>query len=341
DAPRTIVDLQPFRHVQSTAIRTADGRAGVATLVDLNPTIGAWYVLTLTGDRAPARSYHLENPRPRAQTVVIDSRSTAGVGIAERDGRRACEPCGVDSLDAAAASAAPFAPACGGRLYVRNHASGRHTELESAVDVVREHVPGGERLLELGHDLLGDQYLDRGRIGDTAARDPLRSGPLPALVDPDAAARALSSDRLGITLVGAANGLRPGAWYAVTGHPGVYVSLVQPGTIAGPILHDGAASVSALDSVEASAIAYLVAFDLDRFELGYAGGTEHPSVGWSAHMPSAMRDAAEPGPDGIASIAPLVATGIVSPWDAPRTVATFAGGFKRQHGAFLYGDLAT
>ncbi len=47
-----------------------------------------------------------------------------------------------------------------------------------------------------------------------------------------------------------------------------------------------------------------------------------------------------PGPDGIGTIAPLVANGMVSPSEAARTVATFTGGFKRIHGAFRYGDLA-
>ena len=38
--------------------------------------------------------------------------------------------------------------------------------------------------------------------------------------------------------------------------------------------------------------------------------------------------------------APLVATGLISPEDAPATVAAFTGGFKREHGAFRYGELA-
>jgi len=47
-----------------------------------------------------------------------------------------------------------------------------------------------------------------------------------------------------------------------------------------------------------------------------------------------------PGPDGIGSIAPLVSTGLISPENGRRTVATFTGGFKRSHGAFRSGDLA-
>jgi len=46
------------------------------------------------------------------------------------------------------------------------------------------------------------------------------------------------------------------------------------------------------------------------------------------------------GPDGIDTVAPLARTGMVSPALASRTVATFAGGFKREHGAFRYGPFA-
>jgi len=53
-----------------------------------------------------------------------------------------------------------------------------------------------------------------------------------------------------------------------------------------------------------------------------------------------QRDSKLPGPDGIGTFSPLVATGLVSPEAAGKTIATFVGGFKRAHGAFKYGDLA-
>jgi hypothetical protein len=84
----------------------------------------------------------------------------------------------------------------------------------------------------------------------------------------------------------------------------------------------------------------LIAFDLARFELGYAVGTEHPGVGWSDHIQEQVRNPRLPGPDGIGTIEPLVSTGLVAPEHARSTVATFTAGFKRTHGAFKYGDLA-
>jgi hypothetical protein len=121
----------------------------------------------------------------------------------------------------------------------------------------------------------------------------------------------------------------------------VYVSLVEPQWIDAAILDSHKSTVNALDSVEASSLSYLVAFDLDRFNLGYSLGTEHPSVEWSEHIQPQMKDPRLPGPDGIGTSAPLVQTGMIDPQSALITVAAFAGGFKRMHGAFKYGELAT
>jgi hypothetical protein len=132
----------------------------------------------------------------------------------------------------------------------------------------------------------------------------------------------------------------PGAWYPAAGNAGVYVSILQENLIDPLILQSHKTTVNNLDGVEASALCYLIAFDLDQFELGYALGTEHPKVEWSDHMLEQMRNPTLPGPDGIGSISPLIATGLVSPEDARETVATFTGGFKRMHGAFKSGELA-
>jgi len=90
-----------------------------------------------------------------------------------------------------------------------------------------------------------------------------------------------------------------------------------------------------------SALDYLIAFDLNAFDLGFAMGTAHPRVDWSARINDSVRKDSLPGPDGIGGIAPLVTTGMISPALTNATVAAFTGGFKRSHGAFRYGDLAT
>lgn len=72
----------------------------------------------------------------------------------------------------------------------------------------------------------------------------------------------------------------------------------------------------------------------------------HPGV-WAALVtprlaqpPQHEDDRALPGPDGIGDLQPLARTGQVSPAAAPHLVATFTGGFKRDHAAFRTGPLA-
>jgi hypothetical protein len=84
----------------------------------------------------------------------------------------------------------------------------------------------------------------------------------------------------------------------------------------------------------------MVALDLSRFELGFALGTDHPRVGWSERVLPTIRDSRLAGPDGIGTVAPLVVNGIVNPTLVDHVAATFAGGFKREHGAFRFGALA-
>ena len=83
-----------------------------------------------------------------------------------------------------------------------------------------------------------------------------------------------------------------------------------------------------------------MALDLSQFEVGFELGTDHPRVGWSERSLASVRDPRLPGPDGIGSAAPLVLNGMVSPNLVARTAAAFAGGFKREHGAFHSGPLA-
>ncbi|MGP0072057.1 MAG: hypothetical protein ACLPWF_08995 [Bryobacteraceae bacterium] len=345
--PKSIVELQQFRQTSSIHIESGTGRKGVATLVNLNPAINAWYLLKVAwNDGGTETAFHLDNPEPRKQWLRLDEKYPEGIVVAEAKNRYSCALFERSSLDEARASQRIFVPLCEGRVYLRNAASGHRTSLEATTEFLREHIWGAEKIIGIGHILLGDMQRETGKMemgSSTAIPKAAASGefPLPARIDSKYSDLALTSWNLGIDLAASErNGLTPGAWYAASETPGVYVSILQPNLIDPAILQSYKTRVNNLDNVEASALCYLVAFDLDRFELGYSLGTEHPKVGWSDHMLAQMRDPALPGPDGIASIAPLVSTGLIGPRDAPKTVATFTGGFKREHGAFKYGDLA-
>jgi hypothetical protein len=349
--PLSILDLQPFRHASSSSIEADQGRQGTATLINLNPTINAWYVLKIVWKDGSEIAYHLENPEPRARTLVLDPNYPAGIELLEGDARHPCKLFGDAAglpLVEASKSHVPYASLCEGRLLLRNPVKGHLTHLEAEAEFVRNQVWGGEKVTVIIHHLLEDTHRETAQLSSAgsqgAATAPLATttdAPLPAVIDSRYADRILTPTGLGLPLDNVHGQVRPGAWYAASGNPGVYVSLIEPQLVDAAILESHKSTVNTLDSVEASSLCYLVAFDLDRFDLHYALGTEHPSVEWSEHIQPQMKDPRLPGPDGIGTIAPLVATGVISPQTAKSTVATFAGGFKRMHGAFKYGALAT
>lgn len=345
EVPKTIIQLQQFRDTASLAIVGPKGSPGQATLVQLNPNVNAWLLLVLDwGSNGGRLSYHLENPQPRDQHIrLADGRS---VVITRGNSSVACDlwTAGKDSsLEQARHSSLPYAPLCGGRLFLRNPTRGNYTQLEMVTNFLRHYIWGGEKIIGFVREhFYHDAFLEKGSVGAEipASESPSPVAPLAAAVRPSYAKSAIKPEHLGINLDNSANGLVPGRWYSAAGMAGVYVSLIQPQAIAAEILDSYRDKVSRLDPVEAAALDYLVAFDLEQFDLDYALGTEHPALGWSERTLEAMRNRNLPGPDGIDSAVPLVRTGVISPVLVPNTVATFTGGFKRLHGAFRNGPLA-
>ena len=351
---KTIIDLQPFRQTSSIAIKDARGREGTATLINLNPGINAWYLVTLDwGKGAGSESYHLESAAPRTQTVLLEADHPTGLVIAEGERRSLCDLWGTatrDSLKQARSSGAIYAPLCGGMLFLRNPAKGYRTSIESAAEFLRDNIPAGERITTFVRDtFVAETYREQAKTTEEQHPSPngppsVRpgGGPVAALLDPGQADRIVASPNLGIVIRTAApRRMAPGSWYPAAENPGAYVSLIAAGQAAPAILKSYRNVVSSLDGEETDALVYLVAFDLDRFEINFSRGTDHPRVDWSERMLERMKDRSLPGPDGIGTVAPLVSTGLIPPNDAARTAAAFTGGFKRAHGAFAWGELAT
>src|SRR5579885_3207393 len=72
DIPKTVIELQPFRDTESAVVEAPGGRRGNATLVNLNPRVNSWFVLTLDwGDHGGRTSYHIENPKPAEQSIHL------------------------------------------------------------------------------------------------------------------------------------------------------------------------------------------------------------------------------------------------------------------------------
>jgi hypothetical protein len=338
------VALQPSRQTSTVAVE-AGGATVRATLINLNPAINAWFVLALE-DTARRRStaYHLENADPRQQLRL----NAAGGGAIDVVSGGSVTRCAILSavpegaLERARRSNLPFAPLCDGRLYLRNPVRGSRTELEATSEFLRDHVWGGEKIVGFVRgELFRDSYVERAKSAGAAGpvAGGVAGGPPKALVRQESAARAVVPGMLGIELADATGGVLLGQWYAVRGLEDAYVSVMEPAAVADAPAGRGSRPWRA-DAVEADALVYLVAFDLSRFDLGFALGTDHPRLGWSAHIRDETRDAALPGPDGIDAAAPLARTGMLAPALQARAAATFTGGFKREHGAFRQGALA-
>jgi hypothetical protein len=346
---KTVIELQQWRRLQSIDIEATDGKKGRVTLINLNPAANIWYLLRLDWHGGRRNDYHLENGDPSQRRLLLDAKYPQGLVIAEGKQASACELWAHmprHRLDTAERLRLPYAPLCQGKLYLRHQVKGHRTSLESATDFLRDKLWGGEKLVGLVRDVFfKDAYLDKAVTTPASKaldRKRMANHPQPALLDPKFADRAVVPANLGIHIQQSAKqGIAFGRWYAAQDNPGVYISILQPNVIAPQLLQHHTTLAKRLDKVEASALVYLVAFDLGQFDLGFALGTEHPRVGWSArarHHKGLNR--ALPGPDGIGNLTPLVATGIINPQHVPRTVATFTAGFKRTHGAFKYGDLA-
>jgi len=338
DSVSSVVDLAPLRETAETT--EADGT--LWRLTDLHPGVGAWYLLEReppAGTRQRAQSWHLENAAPGRQTVTLTPGSPPVLALAGGGPARDCPLAAEDGADpfaAAAKTGLPYAPVCGGALYLRNAVAGNRTNREAVSDFLRENVIFGDDLVNL---IKGSLYEDAFLETATPRPEADAGAVVASLGQARLDRRPVMRTAMGLPLAGAEAGMEAGSWYAVDGVAGVYASAMQPGLIEAALLSDRA--VNWLDEVERRADVYLVAFDLGEFTLGYELGTDHPGLGWSSRPQRSGADWRLPGPDGFDRAAPLVRTGMLSPALAPRVAAAFAGGFKRDHGAFRFADYAT
>jgi hypothetical protein len=349
---KTIFELQKFRENSSIAIENNAGQRGKATLTNINPLINTWFLLTIdwNNDHA-AETYHLENPDPTNRKVTLDSHYPRGITIVEGKQKSACDlwsSISKSDLSEGRDSNKPYAPLCGTRLYLRNKTKGHKTTMEWATDFLRNYIAGGEKItVFIREQFFQDAFLSTSKVFSTGtsgvdtARPRPPGAPVRPLINPQYSEHYLILKELGIDLdYEMENKVLVGRWYRVKNIPGIFVSAIQPKLVAEEVNQNQKKQVNLLDEIESSAMVYMVAFDLDQFELGFAMGTEHPRVDWSDRIQKSVRDNSLPGPDGIGTVEPLVNTGMVNPLKAKRVVATFVGGFKRYHGAFRYSDFA-
>lgn len=360
-----IVDLQPFRGVSTTRVSAGPSAGTTITLINLNPEIGVWFVLEVHPPASERQRYHLENPARAVQSVSLDQRFPESLILSNPEDVSACNVLEKKDgkqpeLEAARGTRDPYVPICGGRLNLLNKTEGHESKKERAVEFLRRYVWGGERITAFAKERyfrdseLLNSEVGRGEpnsVGQSAVVVPQASpektasgagAPLPALLDEAYPQASLTPADFGIELDGLPSGkpVLAGVWHRAANDPDVFFSIIEPRLIAKQILSSRLDRVGRLDRVESAALIYLVAFDLSTFEVAYSLGTEHPRVTWAPRTPTKMREGRLPGPDGIGTIEPLVSTGMVPPSLLSRVAAAFTSGFKREHGAFMYGPLA-
>ena len=137
---------------------------------------------------------------------------------------------------------------------------------------------------EVYRDKFLEQAAPQSNSHSVVARD---EAPAAAVRDGAQASLSVTPPDLGIDIDAQTQSMVEGEWYAVRDLPDVFASVMTPGAIATTILHDRSPSVSDLGAVESAALVYLVAFELERFDLRYELGTEHPRLGWSPRAPPA------------------------------------------------------
>ena len=268
DAHRTksVIELQKFRRTYTTRIADARGRVGRAELIDLNPRIGAWYLLQLTWDGGETSTYHLTNSRPETHRLILDSSFPGGLLLEGDRGRTECDLWSSDSpssLVAASRLSTPYVTLCDDEVVLRRPTAGRRTSLEWATDFLRDNLWGGEALTVLVRDkLYSDAHLVTS-VPVPAAVDPppipASPGlPRPARIDADHADDLLTPVDLGLELDSPRAVVRVGAWYPARDNSGVFVSVIESGLVARTLLESSPRRAGRLDAVEA------VALDLSR-----------------------------------------------------------------------------
>lgn len=350
-ANKTIIDIQP--DAQSYLLDTKiDDKFGFVRLTNLNPGFNIWYILDVTwpGEKEEFR-FHLENTAPDKYTIKIDKSYMDGLLVAEKSAEHKCPLWNVKESDLRKAATAKkvFVPICNDRILVRVQTEGTETTQEFVADFLRKHVWGGEKITGLVKDYLyKDKFLLTSKTGQASGVPALpspdfKSNPMPkdALIDREFSLTTIEAKDLGILPKDAnPNELLGGKWYVSKASDSVFVSVIQPKLVDKDLLSTHTKRVKKLDSIESSALTYLVAFRLKNLDLGFTLGTLHPGLEWSDRVPDKFKKESTPGPDGIDTYEPLVMTGMINPIESPRVMATFTGGFKRTHGAFKWGRLS-
>lgn len=330
DVPGSIWNMMPF----STSQKVTASDGSTFELHSLNPNVNSWFILDIVSANGKKAFYHLENSDPLAWDVSLELQDGEPILLLEGgdEGSVTCTPWDGE-IETARGSSLPYAPICDWALSVRNTVRGNKTTREAVSDFLRDNVVFGDSIVNL---IKGAFYQDAFMVTSEAvigSSDASAGSPLePANLKSTPTLRP----NVKFDMIGAEDGIKAGNWYEIENASGIYYSVMQPQMIADEIF--SVPGANGLDNTEKYADVYSFAFDMSRFDIGYSVGTDHPQLGWSSR-PTHRHNAA--GPDGFNRPDPLVRNGTLNPKKLSRIAAAFTGGFKREHGAWRFGNLAT
>jgi hypothetical protein len=364
----SVLGLQQFK----TSEKISNERGDSIILTNVNPNVGAWYLLDLNV-KGVKNTLHLEVASLRGNPQLKPSLSLYRDGLrvtapgekshlfpfwapegTPKDAPAVDSPVGDGVLNPNPVLEDSFKPRynfdsplnviCGGFVYLRYQKPGSATKLEIATDLLRE-TRIGDWLVEsakpylIAEPEIGDDH----RAASVTKHAPGETYPLDARIEESQADLYLTPPNLGIATDAADGRLYYGRWYRAANHPYVFVSMMKPTIVEKQLMDsytDRVAPIGSHDKArrESDALVYLVAFDLSKFRFGYGLGADHPKLEWSKRAEKTKHTGK--GPDGFDERSPFSSVGAVPPYYSKWVVGSFIAGFKREHGAFKTGPLS-
>ena len=288
---RTVVDVQPYAQRSTLDLSQTGGPFTSAELVNLQPAVGDWYLLNLTGPEG-TEIWHLHSLGWQITTDPADAAALwltrpapvePGAEVALEPGAEPTRErvrCTMFTAPAAEAARSGdearlgYLPLCQGRIYRRTQLEGRKTTIEWASDLLRDNVWGGEKLTVFVRDtFFKDRYLQRGDLDEGSDDEAPQVGPpRPKLTDA-ALKGTLVPENLGLPVP--EGPMLAGKWVELDDQPGMFATVLQPQLVHPDVTASLGDGIRPLQAEEKDALVYLVAFDLDQFQLDYELGTDH------------------------------------------------------------------
>jgi hypothetical protein len=343
--------LFALQHSKEEQNRNYDGKAYPrVTLLNLNTHTNLWYLLRLLDAKGKETLFNIQ---PMRDTLRLGLEDKSPALLVSEQGQQ-LHKCDIDQEIVQAFAKRKqrrlaYLPICKELLYITIKQNGEQTTVERGAEMLR--LFGGDYAESIingaKESFFKDKYIEATETTNLepgeasgAAQDvfAIEAAPPRARVGGQYKNTAIPIGKLGLKLKNQEGRLLAGQWYPIASEPGFFASLIEPAMVDPEILKTHRDRVNPLDGTENQALAYLMAFDLDQYSLGWGHGTDHPNVGWSERAVLIQKDNPN-GPDGFKGISPLIPLGHVPPSLWHRVVGTFSAGFQLRHSAFKSGDM--